>query len=61
MRCWHDECGEWIAVAAIAMDALNRPHKAAELYQLAMQRDPDVAYGLPRLDALHARGISARG
>jgi hypothetical protein len=62
VRSWHDECGERIAVAAIAMDALNRPHKAAELYQLAMQRDPDVGYALrPRLDALHARGISARG
>jgi hypothetical protein len=56
VRSWRDDRGDRIAVAGVAMEALHRPRKAAELYQLAIDRDEHLSYYLQaRLDALAAR------
>jgi len=53
---WRDERSDRVAVAAVALEALNRPHKAAELYQQAIDDAPDLADELrPRLAALALR------
>jgi hypothetical protein len=53
VRGWHDDSGDRIAVAAVAMDALHRPRKAAELYRLASEREPHLVKELaPHLAAL---------
>jgi hypothetical protein len=53
VRSWRDERGDRIAVAGVAMEALHRPRKAAELYQLAIEGDAYLSYALQdRLDAL---------
>lgn len=59
VRGWRDESGDRIAVAAVAMEALHRPRKAAELYRLASEREPHLAKELaPRLAALASLEIT---
>jgi hypothetical protein len=59
VRSWPDDRGDRIAVAGLAMEALHRPRKAAELYRLALDRDPYLEYDLNDRLAAVAASIEA--